>query len=291
MSAPLHLYLHVPFCVRHCAYCNAKTYPAAPAACAAYADALLAELEATAPDFARDTVQTVYWGGGSPTALPQDVFRRVMLRLRELFTLAPDAEVTVEASPNRVDAAWMVTFQNTGVNRLVLGLATARSPELERIGSANNMPSSETSLILPQLFHLPSYEAALLYGIPGQTAAHFGTSLRFAVKYKVSALRLDRMVLPAGADGVREEEIPAMLDYAARHLAEKGYHEYLPGRWAKPGQECRDLLARQSTENYLSFGPSIVTRVDGGLSRTTDNIAVYTLHPREPEVLYTPVTE
>lgn len=287
MSAPLHLYLHVPFCAKRCTYCTAKTYPATPETCTAYADALLAELEATAPDFAGDTVQTVYWGGGSPTVLPQDVFRKIMLRLRELFTLAPDAEVTVEALPNRVDASWMVTFQNTGVNRLVLGLATARIPELERIGSANNMPSSETSLILPQLFHLPGYEASLLYGIPGQTAANFATSLRFAVKYKVSALRLDRMILPEGTEGVLENEIPAMLDYAARHLTEKGYHEYLPGRWAKPGQKCRDLLARQSAENYLSFGPGTTTRVDGGLSRTTENIAVYTLHPQEPEVLYT----
>lgn len=88
-----------------------------------------------------------------------------MRRIRELFSLAADTEVTVEALPNRVDASWMVAFQNTGVNRLVLGLATARIPELERIGSANNMPSSETSLILPQLFHLPGYEATLLYGI------------------------------------------------------------------------------------------------------------------------------
>ena len=82
------------------------------------------------------------------------------------------------------------------------------------------------------------------------------------------------------------------LDLAtARHLTEKGYHEYLPGRWAKPGQECRDLLVRQSTENYLSFGPGTISRGDGGLSRTTENIAVYTLHPQEPELLYKPVAE
>ena len=291
MSAPLHLYLHVPFCVRRCTFCNQKIYPATPETCKAYANALLAELEATAPDFSGDPVQTVYWGGGSPTALSQDDFARIMRRIRELFSLSADTEVTVEALPNRVDASWMVAFQNTGVNRLVLGLATARIPELERIGSANNMPSSETSLILPQLFHLPGYEATLLYGIPGQTAANFATSLRFAVKYKVSALRLDPLTLPKGVEEtVCRDEVPAMLDYAARHLTEKGYHEYLPGRWAKPGQECRDLLARESTENYLSFGPGTTTRVDGGLSRTTENIAVYTLHPQEPELLYKPVT-
>lgn len=157
----------------------------------------------------------------------------------------------MEALPNRVDASWMVAFQNTGVNRLVLGLATARIPELERIGSANNMPSSETSLILPQLFHLPGYEATLLYGIPGQTAANFATSLRFAVKYKVSALRLDPLTLPKGVEEtVCRDEVPAMLDYAARHLTEKGYHEYLPGRWAKPGQNagtCWRAKARKTT--------------------------------------------
>ena len=104
MSAPLHLYLHVPFCVRRCTFCNQKIYPATPETCKAYANALLAELEATAPDFSGDPVQTVYWGGGSPTALSQDDFARIMRRIRELFSLAADTEVTVEALPNRVDA-------------------------------------------------------------------------------------------------------------------------------------------------------------------------------------------
>lgn len=286
MSAPLHLYLHVPFCAKQCTFCTQKTYPATADTCASYAAALLAEIEAAAPDFADSTVQTVYWSGGSPTALSQADFLRIMLRLRELFHLAPDAEVAVEAIPNQVNAAWMVTFQNAGVNRLVLGLVSSRAVELERIGSASNTPSGETSLILPQLFQMPSYEGCILYGIPGQTAANFRTSLRFAVKYKVSALRLDRMVCP-DSTGVLEDEIPAMLAYAAEHLTEKGYHEYLPGRWARPGMECRDLMARQSNANYLSFGVGTTSRIDGTLSHTTDNIAIYTLHPQEPEVLYT----
>ena len=105
MSAPLHLYLHVPFCVRRCTFCNQKIYPATPETCKAYANALLAELEATAPDFSGDPVQTVYWGGGSPTALSQDDFARITRRIRELFSLAADTEVTVEALPNRVDAS------------------------------------------------------------------------------------------------------------------------------------------------------------------------------------------
>ena len=154
MAAPLHLFLHVHFCVRRCTFCNQKIYPATPETCKAYANALLAELEATASDFSGDPVQTVYWGGGSPTALSQDDFARIMRRIRELFSQAADTEVTVEALPNRVDALWMVAFQNTGVNRLVLGLATARIPELERIGSANNKPRYEPSLLLPQMFNL-----------------------------------------------------------------------------------------------------------------------------------------
>lgn len=286
MSAPLHLYLHVPFCVKQCTFCTQKTYPATASTCASYAAALLAEIEAAAPDFADSTVQTVYWSGGSPTALSQADFLRIMLRIRELFHLAPDAEVTVETIPNQLNASWMITFQNAGVNRLVLGLVSSRATELERIGSASNTPSGETSLILPQLFNMSQYEGSILYGIPGQTAANFRTSLRFAIKYKVSALRLDRMICP-DSTGVLEDEIPAMLAYAAEHLTEKGYHEYLPGRWAKPGMECQDLLARQGSANYLSFGAGTTSRIDGSLSHTTDNIAVYTLHPQEPEVLYT----
>ena len=168
MSAPLHLYLHVPFCVRRCTFCNQKIYPATPESCKAYANALLAELEATAPDFSGDPVQTVYWGGGSPTALSQDDFARIMRRIRELFSLAADTEVTVEALPNRVDASWMVAFQNTGVNRLVLGLATARIPELERIGSANNMPSSETSLIFRSCSICPGMRQRCCMGFRGR---------------------------------------------------------------------------------------------------------------------------
>jgi oxygen-independent coproporphyrinogen-3 oxidase len=290
---PLQLYVSIPFCRARCAFCDWDVRQADAATRRLYVQALEQEAEAAAPDFADAQVQSVYFAGGSPTALPQDEFIHLARRLRALYRFAPDAEVTVEAAPNMVNASWMVAFQQAGVTRLSLGLVTGSADELDRLGAAWHLGSTETSLILPQMYHLASYESRLLVGIPGQTESSFRLGIQTAVRFNSPEITLEAY-RPAGAPAAAalpaipdETRIARLLDYAARHLTEKGYEEYRPGVWAKPGHTCRHRLAKETDGDYLSFGLGTHSRTDGVYYRTTGELGTYLYHAAEPEKLYT----
>ena len=287
---PLQLYVSVPFCRAHCAFCDQPFRRADAATLRAYGEALLREAEAAAPDFEGSAVQSVCFAGGCPTLLPQETFVHLCRRLRQLYRFAEDAEVTVEAPPHLVDAGWMVAFQHAGVNRLSLGLVTGHSGHAEQLGLRWTLGASETALILPQMFHLRSYEGRLLYGLPGQTASAFRLSIQLAVRFHAPEITLERWrsAGPLAAQPCpAEAETAQMLDYAARHLTEKGYTEYRPGAWCLPGHECRGRLAEETGVDRLSFGLGVCSRTDGVLYRTTADLGTYLYHSDEPERLYT----
>lgn len=294
---PLHLYLNIPFCPARCAVCNQRVYIAGEAEQRAYAAALVREMEAAAPDFGGSCVQSVCIGGGSPAALPEDVLASLIRRVRALYDVAPDAEITVQAAPNQVNASLMVLFQNAGVNRLETGLVTGRQRDCDRLGLRWNIPSAQTVLMLPQVFSMKHYAASILFGLPGQTQAQFGVSLRFAVKYNAPEILLSRFAqptgeawtkLPACGEALPEAEpLEAMLAYAREHLAQKGYREYLPLCFARPGFESRHLIGRESGEDYLSFGAGTLSRTDGIVYSTTDNLRAYMNAPDDPAAIYT----
>lgn len=294
---PLHLYVNIPFCAQRCAFCSQRVYIMDTQRQLSYCEAVKREMTAAAPDFEGSVVRSILIGGGSPTVLPQEAFLALVRHMKACFCVAPDAEITVEASPNRVDASWMVAFQHAGVSRLSLGIVTGRQRECERLGACWNIPSAETALILPQVFGLKRYEATLLYGIPGQTAEQFAVSLRFAVRYHTPEITLQRMTRPTGSAwaalapsmpaGPDEAQIHAMKAYACEHLEGKGYTEYRPEHWAKPGCASRHLLARESGEDYLSFGPGTNSMTHGVAYHTTDHLAAYIAAPDDPAAIYT----
>ncbi|MCD8023270.1 MAG: hypothetical protein LUF30_09985 [Lachnospiraceae bacterium] len=278
-----------------------------PATIRAYVKAILREAEATAPDFEDSVVESICFAGGSPTSLDPEDFIEIAKSIRKWYPVAEDAEMTVAVYPNRVDARWMVHFQRAGVNRLSLDLITCNVKDAARIGVPATGGSMENALILPQMFHLRSYEACLNYGFEGQTLQSFRTSLRFAVRYnspEITLTRVQAAVKPeAGLQTVSgrfetvasqmpdEALIAQMLGYAHEHLTEKGYVEYRPGCWAVPGHERRERFfpdaAGAEDSDYLSFGLGTRSRTDGVLYSTTSALGIYMNHSDEPETIYT----
>lgn len=294
---PLHLYLHIPYCKARCDFCSQRVCLDGEPGMRSYCDALVREMESSAADFADYVVTSVVIGGGCPTSLPQEVFEKLVRRMRTLFCVAEDAQITVELPHNGINASWMVLFQRLKVNRLSVFLATGRDAECVLLGLPSRIASAETTLILPQMMHLPDYEAILLTGIPGQTVSGFGVSLRFAVRYHSPEITILPMQPPTGSAWQKKkdslppypsgEEIAAMLDYARQHLSEKGYEEYRPGRWARDGFCNQDLLARETEEDYLSFGAGTTSCTEGIIYRTTDDLAAYLAAPDDPAAIYT----
>ena len=286
-----HLFVNIPFCRERCAFCNRRVYLDSPAAQHDYVDALLRELASAAPDLTDSEVVSVRLGGGSPTVLAEEELLRLTDAIRRAFAISADAEWTVEVSPNRVNTAWMVAFQRAGINRLSVGMVTGRQRECELLGMCCNLPSAEVALILPQMYHLASYEAVLLYGLPGETPDTLLTSAHFPVKYNAPEITFRRLEQPTGSawlqKGLTLPEAPVFPEKVRSYLAERGYTEYLPLRWCKPGHESRDALGEAGGADYLSLGADTVSRTDGVVYRTEPDRLLYQRHADDPERLYT----
>lgn len=279
----------VPFCVSRCPHCSRPVLTADEKTRHLYAEALEREIRAAAPDFGDAVVEGICFSGGTPTCLDQRDFVHLARCLEQSFTLSEDPEITVETLPNRVDAAWMLAFQQARVNRLSVNLVTGHAKDAARIGLPASPGSMETTLILPQMFGLRSYEVQLLYGLPGQTCRSFGLSVRFAVQYHAPEITLAPWQ-PAGewaAAVPAPEEVEAMLAYADRHLREKGYLRQRPGCWVKPGHSCRMAGALAEGVDHLSFGVGTTSRTEGITYATTSRLGTYLYHADEPDRIYT----
>lgn len=275
---PLHLFVHLPIAGAARRLYAASVYRLNESGCRDYCRALSREIEMAAPDFMESCVVSVCFGGGSPTALPQGELAALMRKIRSLFTVVPDAEITVEEVPPCLTAGEMVQFQQIGMNRLHVNLVSGRQKDCERLGLGFNLPTSETALILPQMYGIRHYAAQMTVGLPEQNEANLLTSLRFAVKFNAPEIVL-ACTAPEKADG--------MLKAARAYLADREYAEYLPLRFAKPGHTCRQELGKAGGEDVLCFGPSTVSRTDGVVYSTTDDLCAYMAEPCEPAALYT----
>lgn len=286
---PLVINIYIPFCVSRCPHCNRDIQVADETTRHCYVEALQREIQAAAPDFSDAMVESVCFSGGSPTCLAKEDFIALAQCLRQNFSLVDDAEITVETMPNRVDASWMVAFQQAKVTRLSIGLVTGHARDAARIGLPASIGSMETTLILPQMFGLKSYETELLYGLPGQTPQSFSLSLRFAVRYHAPEITLSRWqpvgTLPAPLP--KEEEIQQMLEYAAQHLTEKGYCKETAGRWILPGHSSHMRQAIKSGMDLLSFGVGTESFTEGIRYTTTSRLGTYLYHSDEPDQIYT----
>ena len=292
-SKPLHLYVHIPFCQERCGFCHTPvTVGGIPSG---YLDALQGEIRMAAEDFGAHTVESIYLGGGTPTLLTDRALRELLSTIRERFRVREGAEVSIETSPNRIRSQNLIAFQKAGINRVAIGVVTVRTEEAKALGMVSPIGSAETALILPQLFSMKSYEATLLYGIPGQDGTGFLTSLRFLQRYHTPEIALLPFLPPKTAvweEGAKgrpplpgEDQKEEMLREGRRFLLERGFTEYLPGLFAQPGHACLHRKARAGGEDYLSFGPGTISRCPETYQTTWD-LETYIRHSTEPDRIY-----
>ena len=295
-APPAGLYVHIPFCVSLCPYCDFVVYAGAAARgprnrIDLFLTALEAEigLRADALDErwgaagtpGRPALETVYFGGGTPSLLPAAAIGRLLSIIRERFGLAPEAEVTLEANPGpdeRGDAAALVA---SGINRLSLGAQSLDPTELKRLGRRHKRVHVGEAVAEARRAGMSSVSLDLLYDVPGGTLATWIKTLDAALALgpdhlSLYALTLDDPVaegltgpmgdhLPTtrGARGWRvaavidqdEDRAAAQYHHAAHRLAEDGWHGYEISNWARPGHESRHNLGYWERRPYEAVGP------------------------------------
>ena len=267
MSAPLPLavYVHIPFCVRVCGYCDFNTYAGMDAVKDAYTAAVTDEIVAWAPHVPGREVTSIAFGGGTPGEMPSESLVAIIDAVRAAAPLAPDVEISLEANPGTTSAPALRDLAGAGVNRISFGAQSFDASELAFLDRVHTPEATAASLHLAREAGIPSINLDLMYGLPGQTPADWQATLRHALDLAPDHLSLYALTVEPGTplDGLVErgevtpldpDAVAAMYEVAAEHLAAAGYRQYELSNWARPGHESRHNRVYWTWGDYLGIG-------------------------------------
>jgi len=264
------IYIHVPFCVRKCDYCDFYSVAADRAAMAGFRDLVVREMDLFRREYpgeAAAPADTVFFGGGTPTALGAEGLLTLLAAVRERFALAEGAEATTEANPGAVSAADFKALRAGGFNRISIGAQSFDPRTLKTLGRIHGVGEIHAAWRNARAAGFPSIGLDLIFGVPGQTAESFAADLEKTTSLMpshVSAYALapepgTPLHAAIGRGELRmppDDDVAEMYGAARRTLAAAGLRQYEISNFSRPGAECRHNLKYWRREGYDGFGPS-----------------------------------
>lgn len=266
MSCPAALYIHIPFCVRKCAYCDFNSYSGLSSLYAPYIFALQCEISIYAERLGNSVCfETVYIGGGTPTVLPVADLASLIAHVRASFGLSADAEITVEANPGTVSAVGLSALRAVGVNRLSLGVQSLNDAYLALLGRIHTAEQARQAVHAAREAGFDNLNLDMIMGLPTQTLADWQADVEAALSLSPQHLSLyaltvedDTPLAARIADGsvpAPDDDLAAdMYTWAEEYLQAAGYVHYEISNWARPGFECRHNLIYWRNQPYLGLG-------------------------------------
>ena len=288
----LELYIHIPFCVKKCSYCDFLSAPATEQTKEAYMAALFAEIGGRAKDYKDRIVTSVFIGGGTPSLLSADTIRQLMEHIREGFSLAPDAEITMEVNPGTVTAEKLTAFYAAGINRLSIGMQSAQEQELKILGRIHDFDGFCQVYREAVEAGFTNINVDVMSGLPGQTLASYKDTLEKVLRLEpmpqhISAYSLiveegtpfaamaDRGELPLP----EEDTERAMYEETIEVLAGYGFHRYEISNYALDGYECRHNVGYWIRRDYLGFGIGAASLIGNVRFQNGRDLNAYLAHP------------
>lgn len=259
---PLSLYVHFPWCVRKCPYCDFNSYTAhAPLAEREYVAALCADLRAQAPTVEAREVMSIFLGGGTPSLFSPEAVAAVLAAAREHLRLGPELEITLEANPGTIERGRFAEYRAAGVTRVSLG---AQSFDADRLAALGRIHSPEETRRAAEELHaagLENFNLDLMYGLPGQDEAGAVRDMEAALSLAPAHLSHYQLTLepgtPFAAQPPRlpgEEAVEFMLARCRERLELGGFSQYEVSGYARPGRRCRHNLNYWNFGDYLGIG-------------------------------------
>ncbi|MGI6344445.1 MAG: radical SAM family heme chaperone HemW [Bacillota bacterium] len=266
------LYLHVPFCRQKCTYCDFYSLTPSTIDEMEYLDLLEREAALRAPG--SGTLESVFFGGGTPSLLHPETVSAALAMVSRYFHLSPTAEISLEANPGTVDATTLVALRQAGVNRLSFGIQTLNPRLLWLLGRQHSPEQALQAIAAAQQAGFDNISADLIYGIPGQTLDDWQESLRLLAAAGLQHLSLYALeVHPATPLGEQvaagELALPAddlvadMYEAAQRQLPVYGLEQYEISNFARAGFECRHNLNYWYNGDYVGLGPAACSYLQG----------------------------
>jgi oxygen-independent coproporphyrinogen-3 oxidase len=282
----LGLYIHIPFCIKKCLYCDFPSMAGAEELYAAYTAALCREIAGKGGLLSSGAVDTVYIGGGTPTALPAGCLEQVGRCLRGSVAVAPGAEFTVEANPGTLAGDKLAVLRAMGANRISLGVQAFDDRVLAAAGRIHTAAQAIEAAAAARAAGFARVSVDLMYGLPGQTPAGFRAGLERAAALPVEHISAYGLKVEEGTPFARlaaagrlalpdEEDEEAMYDAAASFLPAHGFRRYEISNYARPGAECRHNMRYWRYGQYIGVGAAAHSFWQGERSANTADVKDY----------------
>ena len=285
----LELYIHIPFCVRKCAYCDFLSGPADDKTIASYVESLIRELEAHQSSMKDYKVTTIFMGGGTPSILSGKQIGSIMDAVRENFQLDKDAEISMEANPGTVTSEKLTAYKEAGVNRLSFGLQSADNEELKVLGRIHTYEEFLESFSLARECGFENINVDLISAIPKQTLESYLDGLGKVIALNPEHISSYSLIVEEGTSFAREygegcpkeDELPSEdVEREIYHQTEailkaNGYHRYEISNYAKEGKKCRHNLGYWERKEYLGIGIGAASLIRNVRYKNVDDIRLY----------------
>ena len=270
------IYIHIPFCVHKCIYCDFLSAPADDAVKYAYTKALINEIRNTADkqvidkqindNQTRDKITSIFFGGGTPSVLPDGCIADILMAVRDCFDIEDDAEITMECNPGTVNESRLSEYRAAGVNRLSFGLQSADNNELKMLGRIHTFEQFVESFRLARKAGFNNINVDLMSAIPGQTEATLENTFDKVMALQPEHISVYSLILEDGtylADNIDkfppvpdEDEDRRMYHMTKERLHSAGYERYEISNYSRKGFECRHNLLYWNRGEYYGFGCS-----------------------------------
>lgn len=263
MNKPLALYIHIPFCLRKCRYCDFCSYVGKTAdEMHAYVSALTEEIKTRAEAAQGYTVDTVFFGGGTPTLLPIGEAERIFTEISKNYSMAENIECTVEANPASIDRFELSAWRSLGCNRLSVGVQSLSDAELSLLGRVHTARDARSFLSDARRAGFDDLNVDVMFGIPEQTADSAEETLTGLMEFSPEHISAYSLIVEEGTPFASdpslrfpdEESEDAIYHRVHACLTGNGYGQYEISNYARPGEECRHNLHYWRCDEYLGFG-------------------------------------
>lgn len=262
---PLAIYVHIPFCKRKCVYCDFVSYAGCEALYERYFDALFAEIDTWREKIGEYHLQSIFFGGGTPTIVPTEKISETIERISRATKIENDVEITIEANPGTVDAAKLEAYRRAGVNRISFGVQSFDEAILKSIGRIHTPEQAKTAVLLAKDIGFEHISIDLMYALPKQDMRIWRESIQTALSLPLDHISAYSLIVEEntpmgkwvreGSVSLPDEDcVNEMQRMAIMELERAGFHRYEISNFARSGGESRHNIAYWQDIDYLGLG-------------------------------------
>lgn len=280
------LYVHMPWCVRKCPYCDFNSHQLKSAQPdSAYIDALLRDFDFELPRIAQRRIDSVFFGGGTPSLFQPEEFSRLLTELRRRIAFADDAEITLEANPGTIERGRFSGYAQAGINRVSLGAQSFSAAALQRLGRIHSVDDTHRAVDELRAARLDNFNLDLMYALPDQTLEEALFDVSTACALRPSHISYYQLTLEPGTvfhsrpPPLPDDDAAWQIQSAGQQLlSAAGYRQYEVSAYAQPGAECRHNLNYWLFGDYVGLGAG----AHGKISFSQPRRILRTVKPKQP---------